>query len=300
MAEQEYSPSASAPTKATSPRYAGAGTATTSPEEELKKLQEELLKFQRDAEKLKKQIEDDQARIKTIQKSVGDSNQLTTAVGAAVQNVASDRFEIQDFLANEMQQIVNHEEVKNHQAEIDAKMAQVKDAIKQKRTETEQLEQRLKDERTAAQTATDDSTKKKQALDELKDQPRKIQDSIGKLRKLRQRIDSEGANKPLVKYVLATELKDQWEPAKKLLMSNEEVEALYYSRSDDLRHATDAAAAADAKYKKTQGELEAARKELEARESSRLDDMIKRVSEIGSREPATAGTSARAGAAAKA
>jgi DNA repair exonuclease SbcCD ATPase subunit len=298
MAEQDYSPSATA-TK-TPPAYGGGGPATTGLDEELKKLKEQLLKDQKEADKLKKKLEDEQARIKTIEKSVAESGQVTSAAATAEQNVSADRMEIKDFLATDFEQMKNSEEVKNHQGEIDARRNEVESALDDKRKNVNRLESTLKEDKNAAQTAADDQTKKKQALDELKDHPKKIQDTFGKLRKLRQRIDTEGSNKPLVRYVLAYELDEQWKPAIALFKSKEELDSLYQTRTSELRTASDNAAAAEAKYKKTQSELDAARKDLETREGSRLDDIVKRVGEIGTGEPVAVGAGARAGRAGKA
>jgi chromosome segregation ATPase len=300
MAEQDYSTSPTTATRTPPPAYGGGGTATTSPDEELKNLKEQLLKDQKEAEKLKKKLDDEQARIKALEKSVAESGQVTSAAAAAQQNVSADRMEIKDFLDTDFEQMKTSEEVKSHQAEIDARRKEVDEAIKNKTGTVTQLESTLKNEKNAAQAAADDQIKKKQALDELKDLPKKTQDTFGKLKKLRQRIDTEGANKPLVRYALAYELNEQWKDVPALFKTKEELEEAYYNQTAELRKATEAATAAEAKYKSTQTEVDAARKQLDALQGSRLDDIVKRVGEIGTREPAAVGASARGGAAARA
>jgi hypothetical protein len=96
-------------------------------------------------------------------------------------------------------------------------------------------------------------------------------------------------NRPLVKYVLALELKRVWDQTEGLFTSEEEIETAYYAKAEEVRAAAAAVSAQDEKYKLALGDLEASREDLEARRSGRLEDVIKRVSELSPRVPAGAG-----------
>jgi hypothetical protein len=295
MTEYDVTSATGAAKAATTPRTAppasGAG-----PDEELKKLKDAQAKDQGELEKLKEKMNENQAKIKDLEKAVAETGQVTAAFTSVLQGVATDRLQIQDFLTNELPQIEKREEVKSKAAEIAAKIKEVNTAIETKEGEQEILVQKVKDEAAALQAAREDQAAKKVALDTLKDQQKIVQDRFAKLRKLRQRIDTEGAGKPLLKYVLALELKTVWDSTKELLVSEEQLEKDYYARADELRAATATVTAQEEQYKVRQGELEATRKDLDARRTTRLDDIVKRVNELGA--PAAPAAAVGAGGAA--
>jgi DNA repair exonuclease SbcCD ATPase subunit len=259
--------------------------ASGAPDDELKKLKEAQAKDQAEFDKLKKKMDESQSRIKELEKSVADAGQVTSAYTSTLQSIATDRLQTQDFLANDLPQLEKNEEVKSKAAEVAAKIKEVNAAIETKESEQQILAQKLKDERAALQTANDDLAVKKLALDGVKDQQKVIQERFAKIKKLRQRIDSEGANKPLLKYVLALELKSVWEGTKDLLITKEALEASYYAKADEHQSAATTASGQEDKVKMMQGELEASRKDLDARKTSRLDDIIKKVGELGGSAP---------------
>jgi hypothetical protein len=80
------------------------------------------------------------------------------------------------------------------------------------------------------------------------------------------------------------------------MVTKEELEADYQGKAEEARTAASAAAAADEKYKRTQADLDLVRKDLDARRNSRLDDIVKRVSDISSRDTAGAGATGAAAA----
>ena len=289
-----------AATGATKPAAPKTPAASGAPDDELKKLKEAQAKDQAEFDKLKKKMDESQTRIKELEKAVADTGQVTSAYTATLQSIAPDRLQTQDFLANDLPQLEKNEEVKSKSAEVAAKIKEVNAAIEAKESEQQVLAQKLKDERTALQTATDDLAAKKLALDGVKDQHKVIQERFAKLKKLRQRIDSEGANKPLLKYVLALELKSVWDATKDLLITKEALEAAYYAKADEHRTAAAAAAVQEDKVKVMQGEVDASRKDLEARKTTRLDDIIKKVGELGGQAPATAAAAGASSPAAKA
>ncbi len=293
MAE-EYA--ATGTVKAVAPKASAAGAA---PDDELKKLKEAQAKDQAELDKVKKKMEESQGRIKELEKAVADAGQVTSSYTSTLQGIATDRLQIQDFLANDLPQLEKNEEVKSKSAEVAGRIKEVNAAIEAKESEQQILAQKLRDERTALQAATDDLAAKKLALDGIKDQQKVIQERFAKLKKLRQRIDTEGANKPLLKYVLALELKSVWDSTKELLLGKEAVEAAYFAKADEYRAATTAATTQQDKVKAMQTEVDTSRQELEARKTSRLDDIIKKVDELGGQTLAAAGAAGGAGAAAR-
>lgn len=296
MAEQDYTP-APGSSKSTAASRSGQASGGSTPDSELKKLKETLAKDQGEADKLKKEMEELQAKIKGLEKAIAETGQVTSGLTSALQAIATDRLQIVDFLANDLPQLEKSDEVKGKKAEIDAKIKEVDAAIESKDSEWRILVQRIKDEKTALQTATDDQAAKKQALDSLKNRPKVIQDKFATLKKLRQRIDTEGAGKPLIKYALALELKRVWDETKDLLVTKEQLEAAFYTQSEELRAATATATAQEQKVNATQAELETSRKELDARRNSRLDDVLKGVGEL-TPKPTASGAGTRTAAAA--
>jgi DNA repair exonuclease SbcCD ATPase subunit len=294
MAEQDYTAATPTPKTATRP-VPGTGT---SPEEELKKLKEAWEKDQQEAEKLKKKMDDGQAKIKALEKAVAETNQVTGAFAATMQAIATERLEIKDFLANELPQMEKLEEVKNRKAEIETKIKDIDTAIETKAGEVQTLEQKARDESAALQTATGDQAAKKQELDALKDRHRIIQDKVGKVRKLRQRMATEGANKPLLKYVLALEVQRIWDETTPFFQTPDQLEAAFIAKADEVKAAAAAVAAQGGKAKAAQSELQAAQKDFEARRNGRLDEIVKQVGELAPKAQAAA-AGAGAGAAAR-
>jgi chromosome segregation ATPase len=282
--------------KAVAPKAPAAGAA---PDEELKKLKEAQAKDQAELDKIKKKMDESQGRIKELEKAVADAGLVTSAYTSTLQSIATDRLQVQDFLANDLPQLEKNEEVKSKGAEVAGKIKEVNAAIEAKESEQQILAQKLRDERIAFQAATDDLAAKKLALDGVKDQQKVIQERFAKLKKLRQRIDTEGANKPLLKYVLALELKSVWDSTKELLLGKEAVEAAYFAKADEYRASTIAATTQQDKVKAMQTEVDTSRQELEARKTSRLDDIIKKVDELGGQTLAAAGAAGGSGAAAR-
>jgi hypothetical protein len=287
--------------------YAAAGTVRTgapkppaaggAPDDELKKIKEAQAKDQAEFDKLKKKMDESQTRIKELEKSVADAGQVTSAYTSTLQSIATDRLQTQDFLANDLPQLEKNEEVKSKAAEVAAKIKEVNAAIEAQESDQQILAQKLKDERAALQTANDDLAAKKLALDGVKDQQKVIQERFAKIKKLRQRIDSEGANKPLLKYVLALELKSVWDGTKDLLVTSAALGTAYYAKADEHRAAATTAASQEDKVKVMQGEVDASRKDLDARKTSRLDDIIKKVGELGGQTPSTTVAAGASGAA---
>lgn len=292
MAE-EYSPASGTTGTTTSP--SSAGSAGSGPDEELKKLKEAMQKDQANADKLKKQIEDRKSKIDGLEKALSATNQVSNAFAAAMQGVTADRLEIQDFLANELPQIEKQEEVKSKKGEIEAIVKQANTKIETKESERLMLEQKCKDEKTALQAANDHLAGKKTELDGLQNLQRTLQDKFNVLRKINQRIKSEGANKPLVKYVLALELKTVWEETKPLFISKEQLQASFYAKAEEVRAAAADSAAKEEKTKRAQTALDTACQELDASKAGRLDDIVKQVGALTARVPAVAGAVASAG-----
>jgi len=283
MSEQDYTPAAD--TKAPAKPAPAAATATASPADELKKLKEALASEQKEADELKKRMDAQQAQIKQFEKSLADTSQVTTAFAAALQGVATERLEIKEFLTNDLPRLADSDEVKSKAAEIKLKTGEVNDAIARKASEVDALGKKVDAEKAALESANQEQSAKKQQLDDLKDRQRTIQEQFTKLRKLRQRIDTDGKDKPLVRYVLARELEQAWAETKDLLVSKEELESLYYAKSDAARAAAATAAAQDTKYKAAQAEFETTRKDLDALRNARLDDLVKAVSGITTAMP---------------
>lgn len=290
MAEQDYAASTTKPatTRTTT-------TTAPSPEEELKKLKEALSKDQREADRLKKRIDESQARIKEYEKAVAETGQVTGGFTTALEAVAEDRAAITDFLNTDFQQLEKSDEVKAKKAEIDARIKEIDGAIDAKDSDINVLAQKLQEEKAAQQAAVDDHANKKKALDALKDRPKAVQDQFAKMKKIRQRMDGEGASKPLVKYVLALELKRVWDETTPLFVSKEQLETEYYAAAEAARAAAAQLADGAEKQKALQSALDGSRKELEARRAGRLDDIVKRMGELSLR---TAAASAAAAAAA--
>ena len=291
MAEQDYT----APT--TKPATTRTTTTSTapSPEEELKKLKEALSKDQREAERLKKRMDESQARIKDYEKAVAETGQVTGGFTTAMQAVAEDRTGIADFLKTDFAELEKSDEIKAKKAEIEARIQEIDSAIEAKNSDVNVLAQKLQDEKAAQQAAADDHATKKKALDELKDRGKAVADQFAKMKKLRQRMDGEGASKPLIKYALALELKRVWDETTPLFVSKEQLEASYYAAAEDVRAAAAQLADTAEKQKALQSALDGSRKELEARRAGRLDDILKRMGELSLR---TAAASASAAAAA--
>jgi chromosome segregation ATPase len=291
MVEQE-NPTPTTTTTRTTARGASPTTPVAGPEEELKKLKEALAKEQGEAEKLKEKIEKSQAKLKDLEKVVAAANQVTGGFAGAVQAIATERLEVQDFITNELPQIEKHPDVKPRVADVKAKTEEVDKAIKDKADEEKALKQKADEENAASKTATDEYAARKLELDSLKDRQRVIQDKFGKIRKTRQRMATEGAKNPVLKYMLAIELKRIWDETKDLFIPTEQLESEYYAKAEEARAAGAAAASQDERTKAAQAELDAVRKDLDARRNNRLEDIIKGVGDA----PAPVAVPAGAGA----
>lgn len=283
-------------TTTTTPKSRGTSAGASSPDEELKKLKAAMEKDQTDADNLKKQMAERKVKIDGLEKALTATSQVGAAFAAALQGVTADRLEIQDFLQNELPQLENQPDVKSKKGEIEtiAKAAAAK--IEAKETERATLEQKQKDERDALQTANDDLATKKAELDDLQALQRKVQEKFTLLRKLSQRMKTEGATKPLVKYALAIELKKVWDDTKPLLITKEALQTSFYAKAEEVRAATAVATTQEEKAKQAQGAYETASKDLDALKAGRLDDIIKQVAAIPA--PAPAAMAAGAGGAA--
>lgn len=266
----------------------GAGSAGPSPDDELEKLKEAMQKDRADADKLKKQIDERKSKIDALEKTLSASHQVSSVYVAAMQGITADRLEIQDLLANELPQLEKLEDVKNNKAAIEAIVKQADARIETKKSETLALEHAYEQEEATLETANDELGSKKTELDSLQNLSRTLQDRFNSLRKVHQRMKSEGAAKPLVKYVLALELKARWDETKSLLISKEQLQTSFYAKTEELRAAAANAAAQQAKTKHAQTALEAARRELDASKAGRLDDIVKQVGSLAARAPARA------------
>jgi hypothetical protein len=291
----EESTPATGTAKAASPRSAPAAGGS-SPEEELKKHKEAMEKIQQDMNTLKQQMDDRKSKVDVLEKALATTNQVTAAFAGAVQGISAERLEIQDFLSNELPQIEKHEEVKNKKAEIEAIIKQANTKIETKESERLTLEQKAKDEQTALQSKNEEFASKKAEQDALQNLQRGIQDKFNLLRKINQRIKGEGANKPLVKYVLALELKSVWEETKPLFVPTEQLRTTFFAKTEEVRNATSAVAAQEEKTKLAQTAHETARKDVDASKAGRLDDIVKQVGALSTSAPAGAGAGAAAAA----
>ncbi len=289
MAEQDYA------TPTTKPATTRPATTASGPEEELKKLKEALGKDQRDADRLKKRIDESQARIKEYEKAVAETGQVTGGFTTAMQAVAEDKTAIADFLKTDFVELEKSDEIKAKKAEIDARIKEIDSAIEAKDADVNVLGQKLQEEKAAQNAAADDHAAKKKALDALKDRGKAVADQFAKMKKLRQRMDGEGASKPLVKYALALELKRVWDETTPLFVSKEQLEADYYAAAEAARAAAAQLADGAEKQKALQSALDGSRKELEARRASRLDDVVNRMVELSLRSAAASAAVAAAG-----
>lgn len=107
-----------------------------------------------------------------------------------------------------------------------------------------------------------------------------LQDRFGSLRKLSQRIKSDGTNKPLVKYVLALELKARWDESMPLLISQEQLVTSFYATAEEVRAAEATSTAHDEHTKRALTKFESAREGLGSSKVARLDEIIKQVASL--------------------
>jgi chromosome segregation ATPase len=289
----EYLPTAGTTSTITSSETSNA----SNPDEELKKLKEAMQKDQADAERLKKQMDDRKSKIDSLEKVLSATNQVSNTYTAAVQGLMADRLEIQDFLGNELPQLEKLEIVKNSKNAVEAIIKRVNANIETKDSEQRTLKQKYEDEKMSLQAAIDDLAVRKAGLDGLQNLPRALNDKFGVLRKIHQRIKSEGNNKPLVKYVLALELKTLWDETKPLLIPQEQLAASFFAKAEEVRTAGSTWTTQEEKSKRAQTAFETVSRELDARKAARLDDIVQQVGALASppivARPVAAATSER-------
>ena len=247
-------------------------------ESELKDKKAKVELTKKKIEKLKEETGTHIPDITLLEKIVGEINQASKAYHQVLDNIKKDREEIRTFLKKRMPTI--EASVKTKKGVIQKRINAVKAKIDKIKEEEEELKEGFQKAKTEYGKAREKLVDKQKDYDSAKVLRSEIEKSFKELKDLKELTEREEAKNKARSYFLIRELKTCYERTVSNIKTDKEYKDLLDQAGKDLKLAKETLIKTETRMKSVKDDLDKKQKELEALQSTRKSEILKRLTNI--------------------